>query len=224
MARAPLTKGPGLLLRQYTPSPLVSTSHDTSLEFPGANITSITTLASTDDKVTTGSPSHCAIYEVLHISKLLNDDANTKYLAESKESTSLDWQVYRLVSKRSRAGFEEKDNGVVASGATIVCVGVTPKLDSFEDYSKWFEEEHAELLSKVPGWVKSSRYELAKSYGSQGHVAPFIAVHLYDELNGLGGPEWKKSVETEWTLRVREQCAVPHFRRVWIVKEQKKLL
>lgn len=209
-------------MRLYTPSPSTSADFETSLDFPGANIFSITSLTSTDDKVIAGSPSNNTIYEVLHISKLLNDDANIKYLAEPKDFTGpIDWQVHKLVSKRSRAGFEAKEGGDVPAGSTMICVGVTPKPESFEEYSKWFEEEHVELLSKVPGWIKSSRYELAKAYGSQGHVAPFIAVHLYDKVNGLGGPEWKKSVETDWTLRIREQCAVPHFRRVWVVKDQK---
>lgn len=55
------------------------------------------------------------------------------------------------------------------------------------------------MIAKVHGWLKSERYEFAKAFGSQTDVAPYLAVHFYEEENGLGGEVWKASVDTEWS-------------------------
>lgn len=130
---------------------------------------------------------------------------------------SLNWQVYKKLSKNGRPGTEDQP---IPRNSTVVCVGITPKEGTTEDYVKWFEEEHLGLLQLIPGWRSSARYELAASFGGPDDVAPYLAFHVYDEKNGLGGPEWRRSVETEWTKRVRDNVAVPHFRRVWTVGEQ----
>jgi hypothetical protein len=76
------------------------------------------------------------------------------------------------------------------------------------------------MISKVSGWLKSERYEFTKAFGSQTGAAPFLAVHFYEEENGLGGEEWKASVDTEWSKRIRENVMVQHYRRIWEVVEQ----
>jgi hypothetical protein len=217
----PPVKGPGVLLRLYSSSSFSQTAIEHSLDVPGADIKSLTTLRSTDDKVVSGSPSANILYEVKHISKLLIPGAYEKDTAHNDgTTTSLNWQVYKLISKISRPGTEDQ---VAPSNSTMVCIGITPMEGAFEDYSKWYEEEHLGLLSLVPGWRSSARYELAASFGGPKVVAPYIAMHFYDEVNGLGGPEWKRSVETDWTKKVRRNCAVPHFRRVWSVESQQIL-
>ena len=88
------------------------------------------------------------------------------------------------------------------------------------DFHNWYKQEHIETLSKVPGWRRSVRYELVEAYGTKGGVTPFVALHFYDEINGLGGPEWQASVGTEWTARIKANTAKPHHRRIWTVEEQ----
>ncbi|KAK2812386.1 hypothetical protein FQN50_001387 [Emmonsiellopsis sp. PD_5] len=211
-------KGAGLLLRLYD----LQSSSDKGipeLSIPDAKVTTITSLTSNDDKSTQGFPSAASAYEVLHISKLIVDDPYAEDVAATKSFVkSLDWQVYGLINKVVRPGLEVE---VVPKGATMVCVGITPSEGQYQDYSDWYDSEHIRLLSKVPGWRASARYQLAKAFGRDDGIAPFITVHFYDEANGLGGKEWQESVSTEWTKRIREGVQKPHFRRVWTVGEQR---
>jgi hypothetical protein len=210
-------KGAGLLFRLYSPKN-PQTKIDLALDIPGAAISTITSLSSTDEKVVDGYPSANIVYKVEHLSKLISGEAYDRDVAQNKDNTCLlEWQVYKFISERSKPGLE---TDILPARSTVICVGITPSEGHYQDYADWFESEHAELLSKVPGWRASKRYQLAKAFGREGFVAPFIAVHFYDQENGLGGTEWKASVNTDWTKKVRENCSVPHFRRVWTVEGQ----
>jgi hypothetical protein len=71
--------------------------------------------------------------------------------------------------------------------------------------------------SLVPGWNENKRYRLEKSYGDV-ETASFYGFNFYDVENGLGGPEWKASTDTEWTQRVRSNHAKPNIRRMWKIQ------
>jgi hypothetical protein len=212
----PPTKGAGIVLRLFNPTHGAKVGPE--IYVPGSDITHVTTIASTDDKVQTGAPSAGFAYHVKHISKFLIEGAYERDPGHA-EAGLIQCFVYKRISQLSRDGHELSEGGVAPPGSVMVCVAITP--GDTEDYSKWYDEEHQGMITKVPGWIKSERYELAKAYGSQVGAAPFLAVHFYDEKNGLGGPEWRASVETIWSKKIRENVVVPHYRRVWKVVEQK---
>ena len=59
------------------------------------------------------------------------------------------------------------------------------------------------MLSKVPGYRRSQRYELVTGHSEESSRAPrFMAIHEWDHLNALDGPE------------LREADASPNTRRV----------
>jgi hypothetical protein len=124
------------------------------------------------------------------------------------------WHILRLVG--SRAGPKAADHPT--PGTVIVANGNTPRPDKVQDYHDWYDQEHGEKLTHVPGWQKCLRYELIAQLGSPEGVASFIGVNLYDQENGLGGPEWQKGV-TEWTMRIRDNAAKPNVRRVWKIQK-----
>ncbi|CEL06440.1 hypothetical protein ASPCAL09617 [Aspergillus calidoustus] len=103
-----------------------------------------------------------------------------------------------------------------AHGSTIVVNGSTPRPDKEADYHAWYDQEHGGKLALVPGWNAMRRYALVKVYGDV-ETANFYGVNFYDEVNGLGGPEWKAGV-TEWTLKIRDNAAKPNIRRVWRIE------
>lgn len=113
-------KGPEALFRLYNSSSFSQTAIETSPDVPGADIKSITALRSTNDEVVSGSPSADILYEVKHISKLLIPRAYEKDTAHNGTATSLNWQVYKLISKISRPGIEDQ---VTPSNSTMVCIG-----------------------------------------------------------------------------------------------------
>jgi hypothetical protein len=218
---SPPTKGAGILLRLY--KPISEPALDPVIDVPGACITQITTLSSSDDKAKLGASNAGFLYHVKHISRFLLEGAYEKDPGYSKDpANSVDWLIYKRISELSRHNTEEQEDKTTApSDSVMVCVAITPK--DAGDYSKWYEEEHQGMITKVPGWRKSERYELAKAFGTQTGAAPFLAVHIYDEKNGLGGEEWKASIDTAWSKKIRENVVVPHYRRVWQVVEQRNV-
>lgn len=140
--------------------------------------------------------------------KLVGDltSSASKYILNS------DWHIYGTVSFNARENLEGPVPGTV-----VVSVGMAP-IDTEEvitDYHKWYTDEHLPLLAEVPGWRTGSRYSLDHVLGSKlEYAAPFLAIHQYDEENGLGGPVWKKSF-TPWTEKVVKAVSAPHHRRVW---------
>lgn len=124
-----------------------------------------------------------------------------------------DWQLYERISYDKR-----DDVGERLPGTVFVTVGMSP-IDSSEnisDYHEWYKQEHMPILRDVPGWRSGSRYRRLASYGDHAEFSsPFLAVHQYNEQNGLGGEQWSKSVNSPWTKRVLSNLAEPSHRRVW---------
>lgn len=82
----------------------------------------------------------------------------------------------------------------------ILNVCIEPKDDV--DYNAWYSEEHLYMLAKVPGYRRSQRYKLGKADGRTPEDAPrFIAVHEFDTLEHLDGPELREADASPWTLK-----------------------
>lgn len=168
------------------------------------------------------TPSHNTLYFVSDIRPLLNDEqlfaSDTQACATS--SSHVSWVVMSFINGVAAGGAwtgSQVPGRDPPTGTIIVANGSTPRADMEQDYHNWYEQEHAGKLALVPGWQFARRYKLRKAYG-EAQTANFYGVNFYDEVNGLGGPEWKAGV-TEWTKRIRDQAAKPNVRRVWKVKE-----
>jgi hypothetical protein len=84
-----------------------------------------------------------------------------------------------------------------------------------EDFHKWYHEEHLDLLSKVPGYRKSSRYVLGPATPlTLGEPGKYLAIHELDSMEGLAGPEAKAANETEWTVRMLKESSI-FIARIW---------
>lgn len=180
-------------------------------DLPKSTLTDVLTATDTEDK--SRPYRHVNIYKVEDLrcvdEKLVQHEtvAAKEYIARSE------WLLYGGIS------FDERDGlGARLPGTVVVSVGMAPtdKPEVVADYHQWYIDEHMPLLALVPGWRTGSRYSLAKHLGDQAeYAAPFLAVHQYDEDNGLGGPEWKASVYTQWTERVMSNLSAPNHRRTW---------
>ncbi|KIA75796.1 alpha/beta hydrolase [Aspergillus ustus] len=172
------------------------------------------------------TPSHAIIYFLSDISSLIN--SNSLYesdKASSESSTPPSWIICKFINGRDTtnpSGAPKTNPHTLATppplGSTIVMNGSTPRPDKESDYHAWYDEEHGGKLALVPGWRGMRRYALAKVYGEEVETATFYGVNFYDEVNGLGGPEWKAGV-TEWTHRIRQNAAKGNLRRVWRVEQ-----
>ena len=170
------------------------------------------------------TPSQLTLYHLSDVRPLLSStDLYDKDAASHGEETSLAWVVCSFINGRSKDDSRAQTSSThllshrPAEGSKVVINGSSPRSDKEHDYHGWYNEEHGPMLSLVPGWNENQRYRLEKSYGEV-ETAKFYGFNYYDEQNGLGGPEWKASTNTEWTQRVRSNHEKPNVRRVWKIE------
>ncbi|KAJ7224269.1 hypothetical protein GGX14DRAFT_424905 [Mycena pura] len=93
----------------------------------------------------------------------------------------------------------------------ILAVGFIMTPDGEDELDKWYNEEHMDLLSKVPGWKQGRRFKLVE-YNQRGDsmagkpVHKYLAFHSFDNQQFAGTPEFKHATGTEWRGRVMEKC------------------
>lgn len=82
-----------------------------------------------------------------------------------------------------------------------------------ETYQTWYEEEHAEMLSKVPGWLRSRLFRTSTVESPSKSI--FFALHDYKPQNGLGGAEHKASMDTPRRTQVFDEFVESKGRATW---------
>ncbi|SPO06779.1 uncharacterized protein DNG_09473 [Cephalotrichum gorgonifer] len=213
---------PGVLMRLVEPRATTLASSDSTFVPPNVEATQF--LEANDSQ----KPSQNAVYYLSDISPLLSTSSayDEDVRAHGSELTSISWVVCSFINGRdgphlgsgsdiTSSSVEYTMSGPPATGSVVVINGSTPRPDKEQEYHDWYDQEHGEKLTLVPGWNSARRYRFEKSYGDV-ETANFYGFNYYDEKNGLGGPEWKAGV-TEWTLRIRSNAAKPNIRRVWSV-------
>ncbi|KAF2467913.1 uncharacterized protein BDR25DRAFT_374221 [Lindgomyces ingoldianus] len=147
-------------------------------------------------------------------------DATISHLRTSSNSllSRSDWHLFRSISFDKKPDFDTTRTPPL--NMQLVQVGMAPRNEPeiIADYHNWYKIEHMPFLAQVPGWQVGNRYELLRSIGDGAEPAkPFLAAHLYDEVNGLGGPEWRKSVDSAYTKKIQKNTSEPNHRRTWKV-------
>jgi len=155
----------------------------------------------------------------------------------------LDRRIYRLVydsnadgaidiTTDSRGGLGPAPADLRARTATeieqeapfVVATSVTPAEGNKEAYDEWYSKEHVGMLSKVPGWKRTRRYELldalvngkdVKSNNGDGQQVPHcLGLHEYTKDGFEDTPEYKAALSTPWRNKVVEAGIVSRERRV----------
>jgi len=160
-------------------------------------------------------PEWSAVYDVTDLSWLdkriytrLREERSQREKAVMGTFESLDRKIYRTVS--SRGEFK-------GPAPTQLAVSLRVNEADLDDFNKWYEEEHVDMLSKIPGWLRSRRFQMVvgglKGVPPQGQVE-CLAVHDFKSENGIGGPEHQAARDTPWRSRVFEKI-VSTERRQW---------
>lgn len=125
-----------------------------------------------------------------------------------------DYIVYTEISKDLRENVN--DNEYPPPGTELIQVGMDPTSESVQSYHDWFDQEHLADLAAIPGWRSGSRYALLANYGpGREEFQDFMSANEYEKENGLGGPIWRKSIDSEWTQKVLANLKRPIHRRAW---------
>ena len=77
------------------------------------------------------------------------------------------------------------------------------------DFEKWYREEHLDMLHKLPGYRRSSRYVIGpRTSLTHGEPPKYLAIHEIDDLRGFDGKEAEAANTTPWTVKHIETSKV----------------
>ncbi|KAL0940272.1 3-oxoadipate enol-lactonase 2 [Colletotrichum truncatum] len=169
-------------------------------------------------------PTFLATYDVTSMSHLETPTYTTLRANRSSREAETIGQVdvtryfFDLVIERKAPLFLpiEQLSDKEAEGLELVAVQTTLHDESGEaELKKWYEEEHIDMLSKVPGWLRTRVVKVSSLGDGAGSKTTFFALHDYARQNGLGGPEHKASMSTKWGGEIVSKYVKDKSRRTY---------
>jgi pimeloyl-ACP methyl ester carboxylesterase len=175
-------------------------------------------------------PEWLAIYDISDISDLTKPQYTRLRLPEVKSQREkdvmakikVDRRLFDLVSSHESDKFQQLEKLAPeekGKGAVMVAVSVTLNPSQKDELDRWYNEEHIDLLSKVPGWLRTRRFVTSsmspEGQGKEDHELEYLALHEYAPANGLGGEEFKKATGTKWNDKIWGEVVREKRRRVW---------
>jgi pimeloyl-ACP methyl ester carboxylesterase len=167
-------------------------------------------------------PEWMAIYDVTDMAELTQETylrlrgppVKTQREADTMAQINIDRKLYDFLESRESKEFMRLENVEnEGQGNVIVAVFVDVNEGMTDQLDKWYTEEHIDMLSKVPGWLRTRRF-VTSSIDSN---APkeYLALHEYAPNNGLGGPEFQAVTATPWTQEIMTKVVKDKRRRVY---------
>ncbi|KIW86631.1 uncharacterized protein Z519_12756 [Cladophialophora bantiana CBS 173.52] len=122
-----------------------------------------------------------------------------------------DSRVYKLIQD-----FDPRGLGHTPA-PFILNVQMEPPDD--DDYNNFYRDEHLYMLSRVPGYRRSQRYQLESSDDVDLSAVPrFMAVHEFETLDALDGPELREADASPNTHRIIGSAKAVSVRGFKLVK------
>ncbi|RPD60482.1 hypothetical protein L226DRAFT_533811 [Lentinus tigrinus ALCF2SS1-7] len=210
----PNLSAPGLLLVLVEPGPAIpeaefndwADNEHVPLRMAIPTFLSCTRWVAADDR----KPTQLALYNVSALSALYEPPYTTLGQTRSEREKALaprialfDRRIYEQLGVPLQSTEKRQGRFVRA-----VAMDVPPEHQ--EEVNKWYEEEHAPMLAKVPSWVRSTHYVLREGgvSGTDESLKParatpkYLAVHEYMDAGAVGTEEYRAAVSTPWTKRV----------------------
>lgn len=169
-------------------------------------------------------PEWMAVYDITDMAELTKDaylrlrDAPVKSQRESETMAKIkvDRKLYDFIESRESPAFrklEEVESEGQGNVMTAVSLDLYPGADKKAELDKWYREEHIDMLSKVPGWLRTRRF-VTSSIDPKAPVE-YLALHEYAPKNGLGGEEFKAATTTKWNNEIMANTVKEKRRRVY---------
>ncbi|OAA65397.1 Dimeric alpha-beta barrel [Niveomyces insectorum RCEF 264] len=177
-----------------------------------------------DDKV----PEWLATYDLESLDVLESEPYKAQWAAQPEwekqmlaDLSILDRRVYRFLTRSTVEGYATK----AKEGHVFQYVGLEPSAQlGPAELDRWYAEEHVPLLSSVPGWLRSTRWELVDAKGAagsransnEGKIPQFLAIHEWESPESFKNPDFKRAISTEWRNSVMDrQNKEKEERRTW---------
>jgi pimeloyl-ACP methyl ester carboxylesterase len=128
----------------------------------------------------------------------------------------IDRRSYDLLSTRQSPQFkklEDIENARQGNVLVSVLLKLKPGKKNSDELARWYQEEHIDMLSKVPGWLRTRRFVTAAIDNKAEDEIEYLALHEYSPENGLGGKEWQETVNTPWTKDIMTNIVTAKTRR-----------
>ncbi|KAK7752670.1 hypothetical protein SLS62_005439 [Diatrype stigma] len=108
---------------------------------------------------------------------------------------------------------DEEAEGLVLVAAEINFKDTADAAEAEAEVRKWYEEDHVEMISKIPGWLRSRLFRTS-SLETAGQPPSFLVLSEYAKENGLDGEEHKAARSTPRTKETFSKYAdTPSMRR-----------
>lgn len=170
------------------------------------------------------APPFMAVYDVTDMALLATPTYTVLRANRSPRETATIAQVdvarsfYDLVHTKTSPDFTPIESLSDEQAAGLVTVAVQISLtgadNAADEYEKWYIEEHAELLAKVPGWRRSRLFKTSAFEDGAGEMV-YFCLHDYDAVNGLGGPAHAASMDTPRRTRVFDAYVAAKARQTY---------
>lgn len=169
------------------------------------------------------SPDWLALYDITDMNELTRDTylalrgdgIRTPREKDTMNQVAVDRKLFDLLTDRKIAEYVPLDAGPDpdAAGAVLLSVTLTVKPEWEDEFNRWYNEEHVEMLSRVPGWRRSRRF--VTSVIDPKAPREYLALHEYGPVNGLGGAEHKAAVDTPWRNKIMHEAVTSKNRRIF---------
>ncbi|KAJ7765399.1 hypothetical protein DFH07DRAFT_810439 [Mycena maculata] len=159
------------------------------------------------------TPTWLTLYDIDKPQSANSDAYNAlKDLVSDKEKAI--WPKIAGLSRRSYAHigtFTHPDTIAEALPSKyVLSVSLEVEPEGEDEFNRWYDEEHMDLLAKVPGWQRGRRFKSVQ-FDQRGVLADkpvfkYLAIHELDNNDFLQTPEFKHATSTEWRDRVMKHC------------------
>jgi pimeloyl-ACP methyl ester carboxylesterase len=170
------------------------------------------------------NPEWLAIYDITDTAELTREaylrlrdpPAKSQRESDTMAKIEVDRKVFDFVEERKSKEFRKlEDVGCEGEGNVMIAVFLDLKDGEGKkaELDRWYREEHIDMLSKVPGWLRTRRF--VTSSIDPGAPVEYLALHEYSPKNGLGGEEFRAAISTEWNNSIMTDVVKEKRRRVY---------
>ncbi|CZT10941.1 related to 3-OXOADIPATE ENOL-LACTONASE I [Rhynchosporium agropyri] len=170
------------------------------------------------------NPEWMAVYDITDMSELTRETylrlrdqpVKSQREAETMKEIKVDRKLYDHIQTWESKEFkvlEKVENEGEGNVMVAVFLTLYPGEEAVKEVEKWYQEEHVDLLSKVPGWLRTRRF-VTSSIDPNAPIE-YLALHEYKPENGLAGEEFKAATTTKWTQEIMEKSVKHKGRRVY---------
>jgi hypothetical protein len=121
------------------------------------------------------------------------------YIAMREQRSAAEQRILGLIPPMDRRVYRRTDppdssaHQLGTCGALLLCVWWQPAPGTEAAFHDWYRQEHIPMLSQVPGWLRSRRFEL-----TDGDGPAFLAMHDLASADVFDHPDYPLASSTPW--------------------------